>query len=358
MFDLDPRDLDDERPVSHLSHGERSRSEGDTRPTLGRDPSSADREQERASRDQVIDLRARDHDGREQHRDGPSRDVFERHVDLPRGRWREIEPATGPTHGTSEESLKGPRRLPLIHPVGIDRGGATVFVCLITEASPDRFRRALQGLLAHLATVHPWSLFVVFTAPVARLTRTCQTMVREELESPLTDEDVQGLWKLFLRRREGTHERRDLPTPPGVAAVGAGLFAHLRFSALYRHWMDVRDAAFTPLKSTAAVDAMAEGRGRVTYRTLAQQYDHLVPVADQGAADLTVAGATEEGTTHAHRLNPGSQPRAHLHRSAAHPGLRGGRRPRRAVQVQECQADTTLAQLSLFAEPQRRRSSP
>jgi hypothetical protein len=90
MFDFDPRDLDDDRPVSHLSHGERRRSEGDTRPTFGRGPSSADREHERPSRDQVIDLRDRDHDDRERHRDGPSRDVFERHVDLPRGPERQV----------------------------------------------------------------------------------------------------------------------------------------------------------------------------------------------------------------------------------------------------------------------------
>ena len=90
MMDFDPRDLDDERPVSHLSHGERSRGGGDTRPTLGRGPSSADRQTERPSRDQVIDLRDRDHNGHTRHRDGPSRDVFERHVDLPRGPEREV----------------------------------------------------------------------------------------------------------------------------------------------------------------------------------------------------------------------------------------------------------------------------
>jgi hypothetical protein len=273
-----------------------------------------------------------------------------------RGGWRAIEPATGPKEGPSAPSATGPRRLPLIQPVGLDHEGATVFVCLVTEASSDRFRRALQGLLAHLATVHAWSLFVVFTAPLARLTRAYQTMVREELESPLTDDDVQGLWRLFLCRREGAAERAGWSNWPGVAAAGYQLFSQPRFSALYRHWMEVRDAAFTPLKSTAAVDAMAAGRGRVTYRTLAQQYDHLAPVADQGAADLTVAGTTEEGTTHAHRLNPGSQPRAHLHRSAAHPGPRGGQRRRRVAQPQEPQADADRAQLSLFAVSQRRGS--
>lgn len=90
MFDLDPRDFDEERPVSHGPFGEHARASGDTRPTLGRGPGSADRETERPSRDHVIDLRDRDHDGRARHRDGPSRDVFERHVDLPRGPEREV----------------------------------------------------------------------------------------------------------------------------------------------------------------------------------------------------------------------------------------------------------------------------
>lgn len=200
-------------------------------------------------------------------------------IDL-RGGWRAIEPASGPTGGPSAASATGPRRLPLIHPVGIDRGGATVFVCLVTEASPDRFRRALQGLLAHLATVHAWALFVVFVAPLTRLVRAYQRMVHEELESPLTDADVQGLWRLFLRRREGAQERPGLPPLPGVAAAGYELFTRRRFSALYRHWMEVGEAAFEPLRSTAAVDAIAEGRGGVEYLTLARDYDHLVPVGD------------------------------------------------------------------------------
>lgn len=203
-------------------------------------------------------------------------------LDLRAG-WRAIEPATSVADRTSDAAVIGHRRLPLIHPVGIDCTGRSVFVCLIAEASPDRFRRALQGLLAHLASVHAWSLVVVFTAPLARLVRPYQAMVREELESPLKEEDVQGLWRLFLRRREGaTTERSGVRPLPGVAAAGDALFARPRFSALYRHWMEVREAAFEPLRSTAAVDAIAEGRGRVQYLTLARDYDHLVPVGDGG----------------------------------------------------------------------------
>lgn len=173
-----------------------------------------------------------------------------------------------------------------------------------------------------------------------------------ELESPLTDDDVQGLWRLFLRRREGaTTERYWVP---GVAAAGDGLFTRPRFSALYRHWTEVSDAAFEPLRSTAAADAIAAGRGRVTDRVLAHDYDHLVPLTDddEGSAN-DKEPSTEDGVL-AHRLNPGSQPRAELHRSASLPGVRGGRRPRRAVQPQEQQADGDRAQLSLFAVSQRR----
>ncbi len=67
-------------------------------------------------------------------------------------------------------------------------------------------------------------------------------MVREELESPLTEDDVQGLWRLFLRRREGSPRATDLPAPPGVAAAGDQPFTRPRFSALYRHWMEVSEA--------------------------------------------------------------------------------------------------------------------
>jgi hypothetical protein len=273
------------------------------------------------------------------------------------GRWRTIEPAAGQGDGTSEETKNGPRRLPLIHPVGIDRVGAIVFVCLITEASPDRFRRALQGLLAHLADIHRWEFLVAFSAPLARLTRAYQTMVHEELESPLTEADVQGLWRLFMCRRDGATEQPFWSKWPGVAATGYKLFTSPRFSALYRHWMEVDAAAFEPLRSTAAADAIADGRGRVTYRVLAHDYDHLVPLTDDEQGSANDKERSTEHSILAHRLNPGSQPRAVLPRSASQPGGREGRRPRRAVQLQELQADADRAQLSLFAVSRRRGAS-
>ncbi len=199
-------------------------------------------------------------------------------IDLANG-GRAIEPTGGPGERTSAETKKSPRRLPLIHPVRVDRSGAIVFVCLITEASPDRFRRALQSLLAHLATVHVWALFVVFTPSLGRLTRAYQMMVHDELESPLSDDDVQGLWRLFLRWREGARTEPWWQPLPGVAAAGDALRTRPRYRALFRHWTEVDDAAFEPLRLTTAADAIAAGRGRVGYRTLAHDYEHLVPLA-------------------------------------------------------------------------------
>jgi hypothetical protein len=228
-------------------------------------------------------------------------------IDL-RGGWRANEPAAGHGDGTTAEAKNGPRRLPLIRPVGIDRVGAIVFVCLITEASPDRFRRALQGILAHLADIHRWELLVAFSAPLARLTRAYQTMVHEELESPLTEDDVQGLWRLFMCRRGGATEQPFWSKWTGVAATGYKLFTRPRFSVLYRHWMEVDAAAFEPLRSTAAADAIAEGRERVTYRTLGHDYDHLVPLRacrrDAATTMIPRRGSMPSRTASTPGLNP------------------------------------------------------
>jgi hypothetical protein len=91
--DFEPRDFDerdDERFGPKEALGDRRGGGADTRPTLGRGPGSADREGERPSRERVVDLRERHQDGHTRHRDGPSPDVFERYVDLPRGPEREV----------------------------------------------------------------------------------------------------------------------------------------------------------------------------------------------------------------------------------------------------------------------------
>lgn len=235
--------------------------------------------------------------------------------------------------------------------------GAIVFVCLITEASPDRFRLALQSLLAHLATVHVWALLVVFTPSLGRLTRAYQMMVHDELESPLSDDDVQGLWRLFLRWREGARTEPWWQPLPGVAAAGDALRTRLRYRALFRHWTEVDDAAFEPLRLTTAADAIAAGRGRVGYRTLAQEYDHLTPVADHGAADLPVGRGTAAGTHRPYRLNPPAEPPRPHGRIASYPDPGDRRGCDHEAQPQARQAHADQAQLSLFAVSQRRGSS-
>ncbi len=121
------------------------------------------------------------------------------------------------------------------------------------------------------------------------------------------------------RHRAGLGPVRGLHGPLCTAPSGYHLFTRPRIGALYRQWRAAGDAAFEPLRSTAAVDAIADGRGRVAWLTLAHDYDHLVPLAGADEGSARDKGALEEEHVLAHRLNPGSQPRADLHRSAISP---------------------------------------
>jgi hypothetical protein len=106
MFDLDPRDYDtrdDERHETNRGSRGRDLEDDSTQPeirprqrdndnarTLGRGPGSDRQNGDEHGRDRLDDARwpEREREGRERNAD--SRDAFTRHVDLPRGREREI----------------------------------------------------------------------------------------------------------------------------------------------------------------------------------------------------------------------------------------------------------------------------
>src|SRR3989441_4195926 len=110
MFDFDPRDLDSRDDERHGTNrgsrggsGERNREDDPSQPeirprqreddnarTLGRGPGSDRQHADEQGRDRRDDARwpERERDGRERNAD--PRDAFTRHVDLPRGREREI----------------------------------------------------------------------------------------------------------------------------------------------------------------------------------------------------------------------------------------------------------------------------
>jgi len=136
------------------------------------------------------------------------------------------------------------------YPIGLDPSGRAVLLYLATVPWTEEFRRFLQARAALLRAVPEWTLRLVFPRPVDRAYEAYQTVIREELETPL----------------------------PSIA------------------------------------EALAAGTARVECVVLPHSYRHLAPVVDhdhsaarEGAKGLR--SGTREGTRPPHALNPGPQPR-------------------------------------------------
>lgn len=70
-------------------------------------------------------------------------------------------------------------------PIGIDSSGRAVVLYLATVPWTDEFRTFLQGHAAFLRVVAAWTLRIVFPRPLDRVYAAYQTVIREELETPL-----------------------------------------------------------------------------------------------------------------------------------------------------------------------------
>ena len=70
-------------------------------------------------------------------------------------------------------------------PIGLEPDGRAVLLFLATEPWTDGFRSFLQGHAALLRAASTWTLRLVFPRPLDRLDDAYQTVIREELESPL-----------------------------------------------------------------------------------------------------------------------------------------------------------------------------
>jgi hypothetical protein len=141
----------------------------------------------------------------------------------------------------------------------------------------DDFRTFVIGHTALLAATPTWNLRVLFPPPLRRVLADYQTVVNQELKSPLQPETIHDLKRHFFHRRP----RTDLNAiPEGLGTFlkrCAEVFAGPRFTHLYRRWLTEQDAAFTQV-SPAVQEALASGRGLVEYTVLPHAYEHLSPL--------------------------------------------------------------------------------
>jgi len=181
---------------------------------------------------------------------------------------------------TASESSEHPNQFPGTFPIGMDATGHVVILYLMTAPWTDDFRTFLVGHTALLRIASSWAIRIVFPQPLRRAVEAYQTVVHEELESPLQARVIYDLKRYFFHRRRGT----DLSTIPEALRAFlkrcADVFGGPRFTHLYRRWLTEDEAVWNPL-SPVIPEALASGRAKIDCVVLPHTYEHLSPLVSR-----------------------------------------------------------------------------
>lgn len=212
---------------------------------------------------------------------------------------------------TSERRCGGSDR----SPIGIDSNGRAVLVYLATELSTDSLRTFLQDNARLLRALSAWTVRLVFPRPLDRFYDNYQTVIREELESPLHPVTINELKWYFDNRRKASQGPVH-PETQGFLDVGVKVFGSPRFTSLYRRWLKHGDAVFEGLSSPVIADALTSGTGRVECQILSHSYRHLSPLVTQPPVTVGVEKGATRGDTSLTRPQPPSLTPSSLHGSS------------------------------------------
>jgi hypothetical protein len=157
------------------------------------------------------------------------------------------ESSEHPFNETTQDAPSLANQFPGTFPIGIDPSGHAALLYLAKVPWTDDFRTFLVGHTALLRVTPAWTLRLVFPQALRRAVAAYQTVVHEELESPLQADTINDVKRYFFHGRRGT----DLNAIPEALRVFlcrcAQVFAGPRFSYLYRRWLTENDAALMPL---------------------------------------------------------------------------------------------------------------
>jgi hypothetical protein len=165
-------------------------------------------------------------------------------------------------------------------PIGLDSDGRVVLLYLATVPWTDEFRAFLQGHAALLRVAATWTLRLVFPRPVDRAYAAYQTVIREELESPLHSPTISEL-KWYFEHRRKAEGNPVHPLTQKFLDKGAELFGSPRFTRLYRRWLAHGDTVFESVGSPVIAEALATGQAHVECVVLPHTYHHLSPLVGQ-----------------------------------------------------------------------------
>lgn len=205
---------------------------------------------------------------------------------------------------TASEASQQPNQFPGSFPIGTATTGHVVVLYLATVPWTDDFRTFLVGHTSLLRMTSSWTLRIVFPQPLRRAVAAYQTVVHEELESPLLARVIYDLKRYFFHRRRGT----DLSTIPEALRDFlkrcADVFGGPRFTHLYKRWLTEDEAALEPVPLVIS-DALAVGRAHVECTVLPHTYEHLSPLVSHRRMRRRRRRTGEEGGDNApHSINP------------------------------------------------------
>ena len=167
-------------------------------------------------------------------------------------------------------------------PIGIDATDRAVFLYLVLPSGRDDFRAFLRRHADLFQMLPSWTLRLVFPRVIAHAYAGLQTVVRDELESPLHPKTVEEL-RWYFEQLRAMRKRRVRPMNERLEHA-AEAFERPRFYPLYRQWLKDGDRAFDDISSTVLSDALESGAGRVESLVLPYRYDHLSPLVDIGGS--------------------------------------------------------------------------
>jgi hypothetical protein len=194
-------------------------------------------------------------------------------------------------------------------PIGLDPSGRAVLLYLVTAPWTDEFRTFLQDHAACLRVASSWALRLAFPRPLDRAYGAYQTVVREELETPLHSATIGELKWYFEHRQQAIGHGVNVQTQAFLERA-AQVFNTPRFTRLYRRWLKQGDAAFEAVSSPVIAETLASGAGRVECLALPHTYRHLSPLANlvRSAAPPSTAASTATAHPTASARSPVSQP--------------------------------------------------
>ncbi|MPY88888.1 MAG: hypothetical protein GEU99_13290 [Luteitalea sp.] len=220
------------------------------------------------------------------------------------------EPASD---GSADRSSEAVRDLPSTFPIGVESGGRVVLLYLVTDPWTEHFRTFLQGHAALLRAAPAWTVRLAFPRPLDHFYGAYQTVIHEELESPLHPITIGELKWYFDHRRQADEGQPLHPQTQGFLSVGAKVFGIPRFTEMYRRWRRHGNVVFEGVSSPAIAEALEASRGAVECLVLPHVYRHLSPlVTEPPRRPEPMARGLRRGEEGQKRraqvLNPGPQP--------------------------------------------------